>query len=71
MTLPDERLRALRWARRFLTELMDPSKTKRVPSEIRKMARAVLKHYPLNYDIDRMASHRLLGGAVRNEDEQY
>lgn len=70
MTLPDERLRAIQWARTFLLDLMDPSKTKRVPREIRSMARAVLKHYPTPYEIERLSTHSLLGGAVRNGDEQ-
>jgi uncharacterized protein (UPF0147 family) len=46
VTLAVERKNALKWAREFLRELLDPSKTKRVPREIRRRARSVLKHYP-------------------------
>ena len=49
MTLPDERYRALQWAEQFLEDLMDPSKTPRVPREIRSRARSVLRHYPGTY----------------------
>ena len=56
MTLPDERYRAVLAAERFLTDLLDRSKTPRVPAQIRARARAVLRHYPSTWDMDR-ASH--------------
>lgn len=46
MTLPDERTRAVLNARDFLRELLDPKKTPRVPLEVRRRARSILKHYP-------------------------
>ena len=52
MTLPDERYRAVKNARQFLRDLMDPKKTPRVPRAIRLQARSVLKHYPADYDMD-------------------
>ncbi len=55
MTLPDERYRAVLAAERFLTDLLDFRKTPRVPSEIRKRASAVLRHYPSTWDMDRAA----------------
>ena len=55
MTLPDERYRALKWAERFLQDLQDPSKTPRVPKRVRMEARAVLRHYPGEYYLHRMA----------------
>jgi hypothetical protein len=55
MTLPDERYRALRWAESFLQDLQDPQKTPRVPRDIRRQARAVLRHYPGSYYIDELA----------------
>jgi hypothetical protein len=55
MTLPDERYRALRWAEEFLIDLTDPSKTPRVPREIRSQARNVLRHYPGGHYIDELA----------------
>ena len=55
MTLPDERYRAVRWAREFMYELMDPKKTPGVPKRIRDTARSVLRHYPSDYDMNRTA----------------
>jgi len=55
MTLPAERTRAVAWARRFLLSLLDPRETPRVPRPIRDEARRVLRHYPLDYDIQRAA----------------
>jgi len=53
MTLPDERYRAVRMARQFLTELCNPEKTPRVPGIIRSQARSILRHYPSDYEMDR------------------
>jgi hypothetical protein len=53
MTLPDERYRAVRWAREFMYELLDPKKTPGVPRRIRDTARSVLRHYPSDWDMDR------------------
>jgi len=55
MTLPDERYRALKQGKRLLEELCDPGRTPRVPALIRDRARAALKHYPSDYDLDRIA----------------
>lgn len=55
MTLPVERKRAVNHAREFLYELMDPSKTPRVPRSVRDRARAVLRHYPSGFDMDHVA----------------
>jgi hypothetical protein len=55
MTLPDERYRAVRMARQFLQELMDPQKTPKVPAIIRSQARGVLRHYPSDYEMNRAA----------------
>ncbi len=56
MTLPDERYRAVLAAERFLRDLLDSSKTPRVPAAIRQQARAVLRHYPSKFDMDRAAT---------------
>lgn len=53
MTLPNERFRAIKQAREFLFDLLDPKKTPRVPKAIRREARWRLKHYPLSYDMDK------------------
>lgn len=51
MTLPDERYRAVKWAREFMYELLDPKKTPNVPAIVRSQARSVLRHYPSDYDM--------------------
>jgi hypothetical protein len=55
MTLPDERYRALKQGKKLLEELCDPGKTPRVPSIVRDRARGALRHYPSDYELDRMA----------------
>jgi len=55
VTLPDERYRAVLAAQNFLTRLMDPKMTPRVPKEIRQQARNVLRHYPSPWDMDRVS----------------
>ena len=55
MTLPDERFRALKQGKKLLEELCDPGKTPRVPSLIRDRARAALRHFPADFDLDDMA----------------
>lgn len=57
MTKPDERFRALKQSRKLLEELCDPGKTPRVPSIVRDRARAILKHYPSDYELDIIAEH--------------
>lgn len=57
MTLPDERYRALKQSRKLLEELCDPGKTPRVPSIIRDRARTILRHFPFDSDIERMAEN--------------
>ena len=69
MTLPHERHWALKNALRFLQDLMDRTKTKRVPMEIRRQARGVLKHFPHDFDIDRItdACEEYAGSIGRDE----
>ena len=55
MTLPDERYRAVRWAREFMYELMDPKKTPGVSKAIRDQARSVLRHYPDDWNMQQAA----------------
>jgi hypothetical protein len=57
MTLPDERFRALKQGKKLLEELADPGKTPRVPSIIRERARGVLRHYPSDYEFEKIASN--------------
>ena len=51
MTLPIERTNAVLNVERFLMDLRDPKKTPRVPSEVRKQASSLLKHYPRKFDM--------------------
>lgn len=55
MTLPDERYRALKQGKKLLEELCDPGKTPRVPSIVRQRARGVLRHYPNDYEFEKLA----------------
>jgi len=55
MTLPYERFNSVKNTERFLLDLMDPSKTPRVPKAIRQRARQCLRHYPGSYDMVRAA----------------
>ena len=55
MTLPDERFRAVRWARNFLQELQDPKKTPGVPKIVRQQAYSILRHYPSDWEMTRTA----------------
>lgn len=55
MTLPRERYYAVINAGEFLRSLLDPKKTPRVPSEIRRQAYQRLKHYPHAMDMERVA----------------
>ena len=55
MTLPDERYRALRQTRQFLIDLMDRTVTPKVPRSVRAEAYRMLRHYPSDYDLDRLA----------------
>ena len=54
MTLPFERTRSMVQTRSFLLSLLDSKKTPRVPSEIRKSARSLLKHYPTPLDLEQI-----------------
>lgn len=55
MTLPDERFRALKQGKKLLEELCDPGKTPRVPGIVRQRARGVLRHYPQDYEFEKLA----------------
>lgn len=55
MTLPDERTRAVLYARQFLRDLLDPKATPRVPRAVRERARRLLKHFPSSFDLRQSA----------------
>ena len=57
MTLPDERYRAIQYARKLLEDIgYYPERTPRVPKIIREHARSALRHYPSDWDLDRLAA---------------
>ena len=49
MTTPNERYRAIAWAREFMAEL---SVLPNVSSEIRRQAVVILRHFPRASDLD-------------------
>jgi len=55
MTMPDQRYRSLLYARDFLYDLLDPKIIERVPAAVRQRARRVLRHYPLQYEVELLA----------------
>jgi hypothetical protein len=55
VTLPYERMRALRSAEQLLCDLLDPKATPRVPRAVRQRARSVLRHFPLGSQLDLIA----------------
>lgn len=56
MTLPDERYRAVKWAREFLTGLaFDRQKYPRISSEIRKESYMILRHFPETWNMEEAA----------------
>jgi hypothetical protein len=61
MTLPYERLRAVNKTREFLFDILIPSKTPRIPKEIRQRARSLLKHYPFESELEMVCDVNNLG----------
>ena len=56
MTLPDERYRAVVQTRRFLLDLCNREHTPRVPKLVRETARAMLRHYPSDWEMQQAAA---------------
>lgn len=55
MTTPEERFRSIKQGKKLLEDLCDPGKCPRVPSIVRDRARAVLRHYPMEHELDNIA----------------
>ena len=53
MTLPDERYRAVRWAERFLVSITTTRSG--LSDDIKQEARSILRHFPSEYDMDRVS----------------
>ena len=58
MTLPDERYRAIMFAKQLCEDLLSTQKTPRVPKEIRRRALSVLRHFPDEYYLGMLAEAR-------------
>jgi hypothetical protein len=58
MTLPDERYRAIMFAKSLCEDLLDSKKTPRVPKDIRRRALGVLRHFPEEYYLSMLADSR-------------
>jgi hypothetical protein len=52
MTMPDERTRALRFAGEVLREMLARSD---VPEDLKRQARATLRHYPTGLEVRQIA----------------
>jgi hypothetical protein len=68
MTLPDERYRAVMQTAKFLQSLSYSSEIKRVPLAVRQQARALLRHYPTEYDMKKVSQTSADIFAERMED---
>jgi hypothetical protein len=55
VTLPDERYRAMRQTGQFLRDLQDRTIYPRVPRSVRAEAYRLLRHYPTEWDLERLA----------------
>lgn len=55
MTLPFERKNSLHMAAAFLRKLLDPKQTPKVPKGVRQQAYWCIRHYPHEYEIERLA----------------
>lgn len=54
MTLPDERYRAVMWAKRFLESVAyDRKNYPRISKAIRGEAHSILRHFPSEYDMNK------------------
>jgi hypothetical protein len=68
MTLPFERVNAIQNTEAFLLELCDPAVTPRIPSEVRRKAAGLLKHYPSKYDLN-YRGHQIFKGPSLSEED--
>lgn len=71
MTLPNERKYAVVAAKEFLLDLF-LGKHKRVPKEVRAIARNLLKYYPADYQLDKIAQCKKCRKIIGNNwDDEY
>ena len=53
MTLPDERYRAVMWAKKFLLEIANIRSG--LSKDMKDEARSILRHFPSEYDLNQAA----------------
>lgn len=53
--MPVEKYRALIRTQEFMRDLLDPKKTPKVPTEVRKNAYWCLRHFPWLHEFDELA----------------
>jgi len=68
VTLPNERYNAVKYARDFLRDLLNPKATPKVPRAVRERAYRVLKHFPGEYDMEMIAEG--MQGIFVNEEKR-
>ena len=71
MSLPFEQARALARARQFLLDMCVPGKMGRIPRETRLAARAIVKHYPCSWDLDRIISDDAAMDHMQSLEDEY
>jgi len=55
--MPDERYRAMVEGLKLIEDLLIPQVTPRVPGDVRERARWIMRHYPSQYELERMADN--------------
>jgi hypothetical protein len=71
MSTPCEQARAIASARRFLLDLCIPGKIKRVSREVRREARARVKHLPMSWDLPRIVEDKVAMEGMEKMEEFY
>lgn len=69
MTLPNERSNSIRVTRDFLRALLDPKKTPGVPKSVRTQAYRCLKHFPADYEINKVAGKEEVFTKILSDDD--
>lgn len=71
MSTPHEQGRALIYCLRLCLDLTDPKLTPKIPLDVRKRARAALRHAPYPHDLARIVSRSQGILELTDEDLEY
>ena len=71
MSTPLEQARAIAQARHFLSELCVPGKIRRIPPEVRREARNLIKHMPMSWDLPRIVNEEGALDHMQEIEEYY